>query len=491
MKIRSINPANKKLLKEYNLLNLNEALREIEKSRNAFFKWKNLSLAKRTSLIKKVARVLRHNKKQLAIKITNEMGKTINSSILEIEKCAALCDYYSVNAKKFLADETVKTENKKSYVTFEPLGVVFGIMPWNYPFWQVFRFAVAALCAGNVVVVKHASNVLGSALEIEKVFRKTGFPESVLKALPIDSKTATKLINKKSIDAVSVTGSVETGKKIAEIAGRNLKKIVLELGGNDPFIVLKDADLKFTCETGVKARMNNTGQSCIAAKRFIVIKEISEKFEKTFIEYVKKLKVGNPLDKKNNIGPLAREDLVLNIERQVKDAVRKGAKILYGGRRPQELKGYYYMPTILSNVKKGMAVYDEETFGPIASIIVVKNEEEAIKIANSTKFGLGASIWTKNTKKAESLAKKIEAGSVFINGLVKSDPRLPFGGIKNSGYGRELSEYGIKEFVNIKTIVINSQKARDAIKKIRLKRKVRLTNPQLKALEKFKEGVRI
>jgi len=433
MKIKSINPANKKLLKEYNLLNLNEALKEIEKSRNAFFKWKNLSLTKRTILIKKVARVLRHNKKQLALKMTNEMGKTINGSILEIEKCAQLCEYYSLNAKKFLADEIVKTETKKSYVTFEPLGIIFGIMPWNYPFWQVFRFAVAALCAGNVVVVKHASNVPGSALEIEKVFRKAGFPESVLKVLIIDSKTAAGLINLRVIDAVSVTGSVETGRKIAEIAGRNLKKIVLELGGNDPFIVLKDADLKFTCEIGVKARMLNAGQSCISAKRFIVVKEISEKFEKIFVEYTKQLKIGDPLDKKNNIGPLAREDLVLNIERQVKDAVKKGAKIIYGGCRPRELKGYYYMPTILSNIKKGMAVYDEETFGPVALIIIVKNEEEAIKIANSTKFGLGASIWTKDLKKAEKLAKKIEAGSVFINGIVKSYSRLPFGGIKDSG----------------------------------------------------------
>jgi len=455
MKIKSINPANKKIMKKFRSLNLNHASAEIKKSRSAFLKWKILGVSERASLMRKVSKVLLQSKRELSKIMTNEMGKPIKESVLEIEKCARVCEYYASNATKFLKPESVKTESKKSYVIFEPLGIVLGIMPWNFPFWQFFRFAVAALCAGNVVVLKHSSNVPQSALEIEKVFRQAGFPKNVVKTLIIDSKTATEIIERNFVDAVSVTGSVEAGKKIAEVSGRNLKKIVMELGGNDPFIVLEDADLKFTCETGVKARTINSGQSCIAAKRFIVVKKIAKAFEKLFVEQMEQLKTGNPLDEKNSIGPLARDDLVLNLERQVKNSVKKGAKILYGGYKPHGLKGYYYMPTVISDVRKGMPVYDEETFGPVASIIVVKNEEEAIMEANNTRFGLGASIWSKNLKRAENLATKIEAGNVFINGIVKSDPRLPFGGTKDSGIGRELSGYGIKEFVNIKTIVIN------------------------------------
>lgn len=454
MKIKSINPSNEKVIGEFELLNLNESLREIEKSRNAFLKWRSFGLLKRAALMKKVSKVLLKRKKELSLIITSEMGKPIKDSTSEIEKCAWLCEYYALNSKRFLRDEIVKTEAKKSYVTFEPLGIVFGIMPWNFPFWQVFRFAIAALCAGNVCLIKHSSNVPRTTIEIENVFTEAGFPKNVLKILLVNSETSISIIKKGNIDAISLTGSVETGRKVAEVAGKNLKKIVLELGGNDSFIVLEDADLKFTCESGVNARMINSGQSCIAAKRFIVVKKIAKNFEKLFVEYVKNLKVGDPFDEITNIGPLARKDIVLNLERQVKESVKKGAKILYGGYRPK-LDGYYYMPTVLSNVKKGMPVYEEETFGPVASITVVKNEEEAIRESNNTKFGLGASIWSKDIKKAEKLAKHLDVGNVFINGIVKSDPRLPFGGIKYSGIGRELSHYGIKEFVNIKTIVIN------------------------------------
>ncbi len=449
--MKSINPATQQVIKEFNRLSYEDGIKEIGKSRRAFFEWKTKPIAYRAKLLKKVSSVLKRNKNEYAEIITSEMGKPITESIKEIEKCAWVCEYYAENSKRMLKDETVKTEMKKSYVSFEPLGIILGIMPWNFPFWQVFRFAVPALAAGNACLLKHASNVPICSTTIEEIFNKSGM-KNVFKSLLIDSHTAMELIENGLINGVSLTGSVGAGKKIAELSGKNLKKLVLELGGSDPYIVLKDADLKSCCATAIKARMINSGQSCIAAKRFIVVKEVAKEFEKLFVEQAKLLKVGNPMNENTTIGPLAKLELADALELQIKDAVSKGAKILYGGYR---LKGNFFMPGIITNVEDDMKILTEETFGPIAPIIIVKDEKEAIKVANNTEFGLGASIWTRNLKKAEKLAKEIQTGTVFINGMVRSDPRLPFGGIKNSGFGRELSHYGIKEFVNIKTVVID------------------------------------
>lgn len=453
MKIKSINPATEEVMKEYSLMSKKEIDNKVDMAKEAFIKWKEIAVEKRVKLIKKVAQLLKKNKERYASLITREMGKPIKESRLEIEKCAWLCEYYVKNATKFLKNDIIKTDAKKSYVRFDPLGVILGIMPWNFPFWQVFRFAVPALCAGNCCILKHSSNVPQCALEIEKIFRDAGFMKVVFTTLLCNSRIIEKIINEDKVDGVSLTGSTEAGAKVAEIAGKNIKKVVLELGGSDPFIVLGDADLKFTCERAISARFRNAGQSCIAAKRFIIVKSIVKDFEKKFVESIKVLRVGNPIDEKTDIGPLAREDLVLTIETQVKDAVKKGGKILVGGYKPK-IKGYFYMPTVISNIKNNMAIIKEETFGPVAPIIVVNNEEEAIKTANNSKFGLGASIWSRNIRKTEKLARKIETGNVFINSNVHSDPRLPFGGIKKSGFGRELSHYGIKEFVNTKTVFI-------------------------------------
>lgn len=457
MRIVSVNPSTEKKLAGFNLMNLEEVKRKIKDSHSAFSLWKKKSVSERVSYIKRLAKILRAKNKEFAKIISLEMGKPIKESKAEIEKCALLCDYYAENAKKFLQDEIVKTEYKKSYIAFEPLGIVLAIMPWNFPFWQVFRCAIPATCAGNVVVLKHSSNVPESALTIERIFKQAGFPRAIFTTLLINAKTVEKIIDLNLVDAISLTGSIEAGKKVAEISGRNLKKIVLELGGSDPFIVFDDADLSFTCSNAIKGRLINSGQSCIAAKRFIITKKRIKDFEKKLLGYLTVLKIGNPLKDDTDIGPLAKEDLIKKLENQINDALKKGAKILYGGYRIKR-KGLYFMPTIITNVKDNMLIVSEETFGPIFSIIPAKNEADAIKIANSTKFGLGASLWTKNPKKAEKFIKEIEAGVVFVNGTVKSDPRLPFGGIKNSGYGRELSHYGLKEFVNIKTVVINNFK---------------------------------
>ena len=450
-KIQSINPATLEVLKEFELLSLEEALNEIKKSKLAFGKWKNLSVKIRANYMKEVSKILLKNKKAYGKLITKEMGKPISSAFSEVEKCAWVCNYYARNASNFLKQDFVKTENKKSYVDFEPLGVILGIMPWNYPFWQVFRFAISTLCAGNAVIIKHASNVPQCALAIQEVFKKAGLPRGVFKVLLAGSQDVSALIEK--VDGISITGSVEAGRKVGEAAGRNIKKVVLELGGSDPFIVLKDADIKFTCESGVKARMGNSGQSCIAAKRFIVVKEIASSFIKKFVEYTKALKIGDPMKKDTKIGPLARSDLVDNLDSQVSDAKAKGAKILCGGKK-LGMGGNYYAPTVITDIEPGMRIYSEETFGPVASIFVVGNEEEAIRKANATSFGLGASIWTKDLKKGENIARQIQAGTIFVNEIVHSDPRLPFGGMKDSGFGRELGSYGIREFTNAKTIVI-------------------------------------
>lgn len=451
--MKSINPTTEKLIKEYTPFTNSQVESSLKNGQSAFNVWKNQSFEARAKLLNKAAQILREEKVNYAQLMTEEMGKPIKQGMAEVEKCAATCEYFATHSRKFLQDEEIKTEYQKSYVRFEPLGVILAIMPWNFPFWQVFRAAAPALMAGNVMILKHASNVTGCALAIEKVFKQALFPKGIFQTVLVSGENTEKLIEDQRIKAVTLTGSTEAGKKVAETAGRNLKKVVLELGGSDAFIICKDADLEQACITACTSRLINNGQSCIAAKRFIVEKSIYEKFKKTFVENMSKIKIGDPLKEETGLGPIAREDLLQTIDNQVKDSVKKGAKVLIGGKRWGS-KGYFYEATILDKVKKGVTSYNEEIFGPVASIIVAKDAEDAVRIANDTVFGLGACIWSENIKKAEKMAKEIEAGCVFINDMVKSDPRLPFGGIKESGFGRELSYFGIKEFVNIKTIVV-------------------------------------
>lgn len=382
------------------------------------------------------------------------MGKPLKQGIAEIEKCASVCDYYAENAQKFLQQETVKTDASKSYISFQPLGVILAVMPWNFPFWQVFRFLAPALMAGNCGVLKHASNVPGCAIAIEDIIKEAGFPTHVFQTLLIESSAVSRVIENPFIKAVTLTGSIPAGQKVAQKAASLLKKTVLELGGSDAYLILEDADLELTAETCVNSRLINSGQSCIAAKRFIVLKEIEENFIRLFKEKMAAKVMGDPLDEKTQIGPQARVDLRDQLHEQVLKSISQGAKCILGGKIP-EGNHAFYPPTILTNVKKGMPAYDEELFGPVASIISAEDEKEAIFIANDTVFGLGAAVFSTDIARAENIAeKKIQAGSCFVNALVKSDPRLPFGGINQSGYGRELSPYGIKEFVNIKTVYV-------------------------------------
>lgn len=453
MAIKAINPATGKLIKEYNEVSLENAIDALKKTDAAFKEWKKTDFSERSKLMKKAGNILKDKKEEYGRLMAEEMGKPITQGEAESEKCAWVCDYYAENAEKFLQDELVETDAGKSYVAFEPLGTIMAIMPWNFPFWQVFRFAVPSIMAGNTGVLKHASNVPGNALAIEEVFREAGFPDNVFKTLLISSSTASSLISSDYVKAVTLTGSNAAGSKVAALAGENLKKMVLELGGSDPFIALSDVNVKTCVANAVSARTINTGQSCVAAKRFIVMEDIADKFEKEYKEKMESLVVGDPLDRKTEVGPMARQDLLMDLDKQVQNSIKKGAKLLTGGKR-LDRQGFFYEPTVLSDVKKGMPAFEEELFGPVAAVIRVKDEDEAIKVANSTIYGLGASIWSDNTEKAEKLARRIEAGAVFVNGIVKSDPRMPFGGVKKSGYGRELSHYGIKEFVNIKTVWI-------------------------------------
>ncbi|NTV47942.1 MAG: NAD-dependent succinate-semialdehyde dehydrogenase, partial [Chlorobiales bacterium] len=373
------------------------------------------------------------------------------------EKSAWVCEFYAEKAEEFLAPEIVETDAQKSFVAFSPLGIVLGIMPWNFPFWQVFRFVAPALMAGNACVVKHAPNVTGCALAIEKVFKDAGLPKNLYRTLLISpehvAEHTSKLIENPLVAAVTVTGSTAAGKHVAGKAGLFLKKTVMELGGNDPYIVLEDADLDLAIGACVTSRLQNCGQSCVAAKRFVVVEKVKQEFKERLVKAMSAKKIGDPLQPDTDLGPIARADLRENLHRQVEESVRNGATVLLGGAMP-EGKGYFYPPTILTNVKKGMPAYSEETFGPVASIIIVKNEDEAIHVSNDTEYGLGSAVFSRDIKRAEAVAVKIEAGNCFVNSMVKSDPRLPFGGIKESGYGRELSYFGIREFVNIKTVYI-------------------------------------
>jgi acyl-CoA reductase-like NAD-dependent aldehyde dehydrogenase len=450
--IETINPATGKIIAKYQNMDDDQVREKVRNASLALHNWKNLDIGERCSIVRNLGRVMRKNKDGYAKLITEEMGKPIRQAIAEVEKCAWLCDYYSETAETFLRDELIPTEFRKSFVSFEPIGVIAGIMPWNFPFWQAMRFAVPALTAGNVEILKHSSICLGSAIELEKAFTDAGFPENVFQVV-IGNSAAGETLIKSKIDAVSVTGSINTGKRIAELASKDLKKFVLELGGSDPFIVLDDADLNQTAYMATQSRLLNTGQSCIAAKRFIVVKEVADKFTKLFVENTEAERIGDPMDSKTTIGPLVRESQRQALSVQVQDAKSKEGKILTGGNSVQG-EGYFYQPTIVSNVTQDMRIVREEVFGPAAPIIIVNNENEAIVEGNNSEFGLGASIWTNNIERGMRLARQIQSGIVSVNEMVKSDPRLPFGGTKSSGIGRELSEFGIKEFVNIKSVIV-------------------------------------
>ena len=451
--MKAINPSNGELIKEYREHTAEEISSIIKKADQAFLKWKEKSFNERRRLMQNAADILRKDINEYTKLMTLEMGKIIKESKAEVEKCAWVCEYYAENAERFLADKKVESDASKSFISFEPLGVVLAVMPWNFPFWQVFRFAAPGVMAGNTGLLKHASNVPGCALALEEIFKKAGFPEHVFSTLMISSANVEQVIRNPLVKAVTLTGSEPAGKAVASIAGDEIKKTVLELGGSDPFIVLDDADIDACINTAVQARMINTGQSCIAAKRFIVVESRLKEFEERQTKMMQSLKIGDPLLPDTQVGPMARMDLVKDIDIQVKKSIDMGAKLLCGGKQIKG-PGAYYEPTVLTDVKKGMPAYDEETFGPIMAIIPVKDEQEAKAVANDSEFGLGGCIWSQDIARAEKLARRIDTGSVFINGIVKSDPRLPFGGIKKSGYGRELSDYGIKEFVNIKSIWI-------------------------------------
>ncbi|MBC7743468.1 MAG: NAD-dependent succinate-semialdehyde dehydrogenase [Flavobacterium sp.] len=450
----SINPTTGKPNKSYSSHTKIEIDDKVDQTYNAWDSWRQTSFAERSVMMRNAGRALRNRKDELANLMAIEMGKPLKGGVAEIEKCADACSFYADNAKRFLRDEPVKTDAGKSYISYQPLGVILAVMPWNFPFWQVFRFLAPCLMAGNCGILKHASNVPGCALAIEDIIKKAGFPPFVFQTLLIDSKSVNAVIENSKISAVTLTGSVEAGKKIAEKAGSVLKKTVLELGGSDAYIVLEDADLDLAAETCVNSRLINSGQSCIAAKRFIVMEKVGKKFIELFKDKMSAKVVGDPLNDKTDVGPLARLDLRDELHKQVEGSIQKGAICILGGKIEPGTHAFY-PPTILTNVKKGMPAYDEELFGPVASIILAMNENEAINIANDTVFGLGAAIFSRDIVKAEEIAaKRLQAGSCFVNSLVKSDPRLPFGGIKNSGYGRELAAFGIREFVNIKTVYV-------------------------------------
>jgi acyl-CoA reductase-like NAD-dependent aldehyde dehydrogenase len=450
--IETINPATGKVIGSYNNMSIEQINQKTKDARNSFEDWKKLDISERCTYMRRLGRVMKKNKEDYAKLITEEMGKPIRQSLAEIDKCAWVCDYYSEHAESFLRDELIPTEFRKSFVSFEPLGVIACIMPWNFPFWQVMRFAVPALTAGNVGILKHSSVCLGTALQIEQAFKDAGFPENIFQSI-IGDYRAGEALTESDIDAVSVTGSVNTGRRVAELATKQLKKFVLELGGSDPFIVLEDADLSQTAHMATQSRLLNNGQSCIAAKRFIVVKDVVDKFTKLFVEETESEIVGDPMDSKTTVGPLVRDSQREALAKQVDDAKTRGASILTGGKSIKR-EGYFYEPTIVSQVDHNMKIVKEEVFGPAAPIIIVNDEEEAISEANNSEFGLGASIWTNNIERGIRLARKVQSGIVSVNEMVRSDPRLPFGGIKHSGIGRELSEVGIKEFVNIKSVVV-------------------------------------
>lgn len=447
---KSIFPFNQTEIAAYKIMSNAEIDKALATSEKIFPYWSAKTFSQRAEIFKNLASLLLERKQQLAKLITNEMGKVVKESVAEVEKCAVGCNYYAEHAEQFLQDEIIKTKYKKSFVAFQPIGAVLAIMPWNFPFWQVFRFVAPTLMAGNIALLKHASNVCGCSLAIQQLFEEAGAEHGVFQSLIADTEITEKIMKANIVQAVSLTGSEKAGSSVAAIASSQIKKSVLELGGSDAFIVLADADIQKAAEVAVISRMQNAGQSCIAAKRFLVVKEVLNDFTDAVKEQIQKLKQGDPFDASVITGPLARLDLAEKLHHQIQQSVAKGAEIILGG----EMDGCNYQPTLLINVKQGMPAFDEEIFGPVFSVIKVRDEDQAIDLANISRYGLGGNIWTKNIDKGIALAKKMNSGSVFINSMVKSEPALPFGGVKKSGYGRELSKHGIMEFVNVKTIAV-------------------------------------
>ncbi|HEY7414399.1 MAG TPA: NAD-dependent succinate-semialdehyde dehydrogenase [Ktedonobacteraceae bacterium] len=453
MSIQSINPATEEVLETFELYTKEQIDQALEQTNRAWKEWRDTTFGQRAELLHQVAQYLRTHKAKYARMATLEMGKTIVEAEAEIEKCAWACDYFAENGERFLENETVKSSATESYVAFTPLGTVLALMPWNFPFWQVFRFAAPALMAGNTIILKHASNVSRTSLEMEHIFEECSFPKGIFRSVLVRGSETGSLIEDPRIAAVTLTGSEAAGVEVASTSGHALKKHVLELGGADAFIVLADADLDTAAQVAVRARFQNNGQSCIAAKRFIVVDEVAKAFEQKFVEAATKLHMGNPLERETTLGPVARADLRDTLDRQVQESVKMGASVLLGGKL-HDGKGYFYPATIVTNVTPEMPMFKEETFGPAAAVIHAHDTDHAIELANSSQYGLGGNLWTRDIEKARQIASHLASGAVFINGMTTSDPRLPFGGIKHSGYGRELSSFGIREFVNIQTVWI-------------------------------------
>jgi succinate-semialdehyde dehydrogenase/glutarate-semialdehyde dehydrogenase len=455
MAIASINPATGEKLAEFSPLSDGEIERKLQCASDAFRVNRARSFAERAARLKRAAEILERDAAQYGRTMTLEMGKPVKAAIAEVQKCALACRYYVENGERHLADEFIGTDADESYIRFEPIGPVLAVMPWNFPFWQVFRFAAPALMAGNVGLLKHASNVPQSALAIEKILREAGFDHDEFQTLLITAEQVTRVLEDDRVKAATLTGSEPAGASVASTAAKHIKKSVLELGGSDPFIVMPSADLDEAVSVAVKARIVNNGQSCIAAKRFIVHENIADEFETKFAAAMRKLKIGDPLEESTDVGPLAMPQIIDDLEKQVNATVKAGAKVLAGGKRIGT-KGNFYAPTVLTNIPLDAPVNQEETFGPVASVFRVRDFDDAVRVANSTTFGLGASVWTGDRNEANRFINAIESGQVFVNAMVASDPRLPFGGVKHSGFGRELGEYGIREFVNVKTVYVKN-----------------------------------
>jgi succinate-semialdehyde dehydrogenase/glutarate-semialdehyde dehydrogenase len=451
----TVNPKNENTLESFRYATDAECMALVSSSGEAFEHWRRLSLEERLKPILKLAELLTAEAERLGRRATDEMGKPLAQAVKEAEKCALACRYYAEQAEKVLAPIPVPTGAAKSFISFQPLGAILCIMPWNFPYWQVVRFAVPALAAGNSVILKHADNTTGCALELESLFQRAGFPKHVFRVLVLDHDRVERVLASNVVRAVSLTGSERAGSAVGALAGKYLKKSVLELGGSDAYLVLKDAHVEAAAKACVEGRLTNSGQSCVAAKRFIVDASVHDQFTEAFVAHAKKKVVGDPTDPKSDVGPLAKKGILDGVVKQVQDSVAKGAKVLLGG--SAHSPGYFHDVTVLGGVTPGMAAFDEEVFGPVAAIIKAKDEAEALRLANLSRYGLGGAVFTRDLAKGEELAEKyVEAGFVVVNGAVQSDPRLPFGGVKNSGYGRELSHFGMREFVNVKTVVVNT-----------------------------------